>query len=35
MHQVLVEQAHPAIVAKFSTGMSWKGIDAECKARGF
>jgi hypothetical protein len=35
MHQVLVEQAHPAIVAKFSTGMSWEGIDAECKARGF
>jgi hypothetical protein len=35
MHQVLVEQANPVIVANYSRGMSWQGIDAECKARGF
>jgi hypothetical protein len=35
MHQLLVEQGHPVIVANYSRGLNWKAIDAECKARGF
>jgi hypothetical protein len=35
MHQLLVEQADPLIVANYSRGMSWRAIDADCKARGF
>lgn len=35
LHQVLLQDMHPKIAAKWSVGMPWKDIDKECKKWGF